>query len=329
MSRENSEEESFTKAVRILFPTERIDISEEDKKRIQNVRGSFSNLLTISEKERFLESLDYDEVKYILDDDLIEVVKQSSNRRVCEICMENINPLILRTLIRETKLSRETMLKFTLTSNSLVLSELMNNKDVDNVILMQMLRNNKTTFPAGLTDAIINHKNIDEETLYRIAKEIPNDFLLCRILASEKANDRIINYLHKHPNDEIRRMAAARDKKTSATELENILLEEFKKCPRDKDTGIIRETFKNQTLHIVPTDTLEAVLINPTLEITCLKDKPGLFGRSISLRIIQHPKISKEMLEYYISNGVEEICKAAKKRLEQIENSVEGHSDDR
>lgn len=276
---------------------ELLEISQENLSEIEE------SILTTSE-EKFTDI--YTDVEYLL-----KVMELTKNKQVFLKCMEFVPVPYIVEKLKEKETSQEMLFKLSLHPHSAVQLAILDREDVTPELLKQMIENFKDEKILPTRYNILNHKAMNEETLYELSN-YDNNQILSQILLTDKVSRRILKKLQTSNDEEIKTMAKVRDPETDPNYIGKIIRKEFKKTIKSKGDYI--NNYDITTVTFLLNDTLEAGIRNPALltelvELYKKSKKPAI----ISL-VIPHPNISKKLLDFYFENGDEEIKEAVSKR---------------
>lgn len=251
---------------------------------------------------------------YYSDESLYSIMENTKNKKVFLKCMDNILIPYLINKIRDPQTSQEMIFKLTLHPHSMVQHAIMKRDDVTPAMLKQMIDNSKSEEMMPMRYSIINHKKMNEETLYKLS-DYDNNQILSLILLTNIVSERIIKKLQYNNDDEIRIMAKVRDPETDPKYIEKIIKRELRKADRVKGDYINR-SYGNIKPFLI-NDTLEAAIRNPKLP-TELVDLYKKFSKpTLVTLVIPHPNVSKELLDFYYTKGDEEVKSAVLKRTKE------------
>lgn len=246
---------------------------------------------------------------------LFEFMEATKNKKVFIMCMELLPIPFILEKIKDPKTSQEMIFKLTLHPNSFIQSAILSREDVTPAILKQLIDNFKYKEDVANRWVIIQHKKMNEKTLYELT-DYDNYDILSEVLLSDKTSQRIIEKLEHSTNLEIQTIAKLRNPKTDIKYIEEVIKDEIKKANIVVGDCINGEKTKEESLGI--NDKLEAAIRNPKLP-TRLVEMYKNFTKLVVLNlVIPHQHISKELLDYYYENGDEDIKNAV---LERIKNS--------
>lgn len=274
-----------------------LEITEENLPKIEE------SILVTSEKE-------FDTI-YDDDDYLYKLMEVTKNKRVFIKCMQFISIPFLEKKVKDADTSKEMIFKLSLHPNHFIQYAILSRNDITPDLLRQMLENYKHKKTLSIRNSIINHKAMNEQTLYDLC-DYDNDDLLAFIILSNNVSNRILKKLQNNENEEIKTMALVRDPQTDFKYIKRILKREFKNLimVEERYLGKVPREIKAFPM----TDILEAGIKNPSLptelvELYKYSTKPALISM-----IIPHPNISDELLDYYYKIGDEDIKEAVSKR---------------
>lgn len=249
--------------------------------------------------------------KIYSDKDLYNIMELTKNRTVFLKCMHDISIKYLIEKIRNQKTPQEMIFKLTLHPHSMVQHEILKREDVTPAMLKQMIDNSKNERIVPGRYPIINHKKMDEETLYQLS-EYDNKNILSLVLLSDKVSERIIKKLQSNEDEEISTMAKVRDPATNPEYIEKIIKRELKKT--DRVAGdYISSSYVNIKPYLI-NDVLEAAINNPKLPSKLVELYKKFTKPTLISFVIPHPNISEELLDFYYKKGDEEIKAAVSKR---------------
>ena len=248
---------------------------------------------------------------YYSDDELYSIMELTKKKSVFLKCMNAILIPYLIGKIKDPKTNQTMIFKLTQHPHSMVQSAILKRDDVTSSMLKQMILNSKNERIVPMRYPIINHKKMTEETLYELS-EHQNNEILSLILLTNIVSDRIIKKLQNSNHEEIRTMAKVRDPKTSPEYIEAIIRRELKKVDRVENDYISRRYCNAKPFLI--NDILEAAIRNPKLPAALVELYKKFSKPTIITLVIPHPNISKELLDFYYTNGDEEVKAAVLKR---------------
>ena len=213
--------------------------------------------------------------------------------------------------IKDPHTSRKMISKLCLHPHSMVQHAILKREDVTPSMLKRMLDISKDERITSMRYHIINHKKMDEETLYTLSG-YDNKQIVSLVLLTDKVSQRIIKKLQGSSDEEIRTMAQVRDPETDPVFIGRIIKKEFKKVERVTNDYIDRHytIMKNYTIN----DILEAAIRNPELPTEQVELYKKCTKPVIISFVIPHPNISKALLDYYDKNGDEEVKEAIANR---------------
>lgn len=246
---------------------------------------------------------------------IFEIMERTKNKSVFLKCLDYIDVRFLVKKATELETSNEMIFKLTLSSRSLVQHAILERDDVTPELLKQMIENFKDEGIDPIRYEIINHKKMNEETLYSLT-DYDNNQILSLILLTDIVSQRIIKKLQKSTDPEIKAMARVRDPQTDPNYIAKIIRREIKNNTRTKDDPI--NPYSYNTNSLVITDVLEAALKNPNLSADTLNLFKGFTKTVVLTLIIPHPNISQELLDYYYKKGGDDVKKAILARKEDV-----------
>lgn len=291
----------------------------------QRLERKIAKLSTLEEKEKFLLQVKKSEICYIAASFLIDVLRQTKNKGVIKRCIDNID--VLRLLEIAENCDKDMVSKLAMSHSSLVIGTIMRRDDFDGDVMLEVVRNSDLDKLKGIIDAMICKESISEDTLWQIANgETTNYYMLSRILASDKVSRRIIKKLEENEDEDIQKMALARDPDIGTERLDVIVNKEIRKCKRQSFASWDREsrTTRMQKTFLILTDILEAAMNNPVLSGKSIDKIARLSTEPITLNfMIPHKNISLKTLEMFAKNGTPRISKAATDKIRELKEKDE------
>lgn len=278
---------------------ELLTVSKENLDRIEQA------ILNTSEEE-------FDNI-YSNDDYLFQIMELTKNRQAFLKCMNFISIPFLLEKLKSKEISKEMVFKLSLHPYPIVQLAILKRDDVTPELLKQMIENFKDEEILPTRYSIINHKSMNEDTLYELC-DYDNNQILSQVLLTDKVSDRILKKLQKSTDDEIRTMAKVRDPETDPEYIGKVLRREFKKAIKSKGEYINMHNMNSVSIEL--TDILEAGIRNPSLPTDLVELYKKSNRSAIISFVIPHPNISKNLLNYYSKNGDKGINEAISKRSE-------------
>ena len=263
-------------------------------------------------------------LRFFSDEDIMEYINISENENYLSICLNSADPYIFFKMAGDKTTPKKTLLRLCESKYGIITAEILRRKDVDKDILKKIVESKKDIEVSGSRVAAINHKKMDEETLFELA-EIENNESQIAIALSDKVSSRILKKLKQSSDDEVVRVAMARDEDTSLVSLLSIISQEFDNIKKGMN-GRALIGRRDAKLPII-TDTLEAALKNPILPVEILEKFKRFPEPVVTKLLIPHRHISEELLNYYIKNGNPYVKKIAKLRLDEIKKQEDSKPD--
>lgn len=278
---------------------ELLTVSKENLDRIEQA------ILNTSEEE-------FDNI-YSNDNYLFQIMELTKNRQVFLKCMNFISIPFLLEKLKSKEISKEMVFKLSLHPYPIVQLAILKRDDVTPELLKQMIENFKDEEILSTRYSIINHKSMNEDTLYELC-DYDNNQILSQVLLTDKVSNRILKKLQKSTDDEIRTMAKVRDPETDPEYIGKVLRREFRKAIKNKGEYI--NTHNINSVSIVLNDILEASIRNPSLPTDLVELYKKSNRSAIISFVIPHTNISKNLLNYYSKKGDKGINEAISKRSE-------------
>lgn len=258
--------------------------------------------------------------KKYTDEQLYRIMELTKNKSVFLKCMEKVFILYLVEKVKNPETPIDMILKLTAHENGMVQLPILNRKDVNPTVLKLMIENFKEKNIDSNRHLIINHKKMDEQTLYDLT-ECDNNQILSLIILSEKVSPRILEKLQQSKDEEIRIMAKVRDPKTDSEYIEKVIKKQIPKALKVKCDYINECIPEHETL--LMNDILEAAIKNPKLPAELIELYKS-FGKTAALSlIIPHPNISEKRLDTYYKLGDDEVKKAVEKARDKRREEIE------
>lgn len=278
---------------------ELLTVSKENLDRIEQA------ILNTSEEE-------FDNI-YSNDNYLFQIMELTKNRQGFLKCMNFISIPFLLEKLKSKEISKEMVFKLSLHPYPIVQLAILKRDDVTPELLKQMIENFKDEEILSTRYSIINHKSMNEDTLYELC-DYDNNQILSQVLLTDKVSNRILKKLQKSTDDEIRTMAKVRDPETDPEYIGKVLRREFRKAIKNKGEYI--NTHNINSVSIVLNDILEAGIRNPSLPTDLVELYKKSNRSAIISFVIPHTNISKNLLNYYSKKGDKGINEAISKRNE-------------
>ena len=114
---------------------------------------------------------------YTNDEFLYEIMEKTRNKEVFVKCMNHICITFLIEKVKNLETSLEMIFKLTLHPSSIIKGYMLNREDVTPELLKEIIKNSDSEEICGLKYAIINHKKMDEPTLYELTDYNDNTIL--------------------------------------------------------------------------------------------------------------------------------------------------------
>lgn len=274
----------------------------------QNLSQVEQDILSTAEEE-------FDNI-YMDDEFLYGVMEKTRNKEVFLKCMNHISFIFLVEKVKNPKTSLEMIFKLTLHPSSIIKGYILKREDVTPELLKEIIKNSDSEEIAGLRYAIINHKKMDEPTLYEMT-DYDDNAISCLILLSNKVSRRIMKKLQNSTDEEVRTVAKVRDSETDAKYIGKVIRREIRKTDRIKRDDIyspeqLRESY-------VINDILEGALRNPTLPSELVSLFKRFTKTTVLTLVIPHPNVSDDLLDYYYKKGDDDVKTAVLERRKKEE----------
>ena len=248
--------------------------------------------------------------KYYTDEEMYRVMELTKNKKVFLKCMENVYIPYLVEKVKNPETSQEMILKLTAHPKGMIQLSILAREDTNTQILKLLLENFKEEKNKPNRHVIINHKKMDEQTLYELT-ECDNNEILSLIILSDKVSSRILEKLQQSKDEEIKIMAKVRDPKTNPEYIKKVIKKEIPKTLRV--TGDYINKFLPEHESLLINDILEAAIRNPKLPSELVDMYKGFCKTIALLYVIPHPNVSQKRLDTYYRLGDDDVKKAVEK----------------
>lgn len=274
----------------------------------QNLSQVEQDILSTPEEE-------FDNI-YTDDEFLYETMEKTRNKEVFLKCMNHTCITFLIEKVKNPKTSLEMIFKLILHPSSIVKGEILKREDITPQLLKEIINISESEEIAGLRYAIINHKKMDEPTLYELT-DYNDNAILCLILLSNKVSRRIMKKLQNSTDEEVQTVAKVRDPETDMKYIEKVVRKEIKNADTTDYEYIDARMYYEKSYVI--NDILEGALKNPRLssELVSLFKR---FTKTTALTLaIPHLNVSDDLLDYYYKKGDDDVKKAVLERRKKEE----------
>jgi len=274
----------------------------------QNLSQVEQDILSTPEEE-------FDNI-YMDDEFLYETMEKTRNKEVFVKCMNHTCITFLIEKVKNPKTSLEMIFKLTLHPSSIIKGYILKREDVTPELLKEIIKNSDSEEIAGLRYAIINHKRMDEPTLYEMT-DYDDNAISCLILLSNKVSRRIMKKLQNSTDEEVKTVAKVRDPETDMKYIEKVIKRERRGADTTECDDISGFNYLQKSYVI--NDILEGALRNPRLS----SELVALFKRftktTVLTLVIPHPNVSDDLLDYYYKKGDDDVKKAVLERRKKEE----------
>lgn len=271
----------------------------------ENLKEIEENILSIKDKL----------YKIYSDDELYKVMELTKNKKVFLKCMNDILIPYLVKKVEDSETPIEMVLKLTSHPHSIIQRSILRRKDTTAKTLRLLIDNFKEEKIIPNRHEIINHKQMDEKTLYELT-DINNNQILSLVILSNKVSHRILKKLQKSNDEEIRTMAKVRDPETDPKYIKRVIKSEISKASKVQGDSINKYLVDDEALLI--NDILEAAIKNPKLPSELIDLYKGFSKTTALTLIIPHPNISEKRLDIYYKKGDEDIKLAVEKARHKL-----------
>ena len=264
----------------------------------------------LQEIEQNILNIEDELYEYYTDEELYRIMELTKNKAVFLKCMENVYIPYLIEKVKNPETSKEMILKLTAHPKGMIQLPILAREDTTTQTLKLLLENFKQEKNKPNRHVIINHKKMDEQTLYELA-DCDNNEILSLIILSDKVSSRILEKLQKSKDEEISTMAKVRDPKTDSEYIKKVIKREIPKT--SKVTGDYINKFLPEHESLLINDVLEAAIRNPKLPSELVDMYKGFCKTIAMLYVIPHPNVSDKRLDTYYRLGDDDVKDAVEK----------------
>lgn len=273
----------------------------------------------LNEIENDILSIQDELYEYYSDEVLYKVMELTKSKKVFLKCMENVYIPYLVEKVKDPNTSTEMILKLTAHPKGMIQLPILERQDTSTNILKLLIENFKDERIMPNRHVIINHRKMDEQTLYELT-ECNNNEILSLIILSDKVSPRILEKLQQNKDEKISTMAKVRDPKTDQEYIKKVIKKEIPKTIKEKGDYINKYFPEHESLLI--NDVLEAAIKNPKLSSELIDLYKGFCKTAVLTLIIQHPNISQKKLDAYYRLGDDDVKEVVIK-LREKKNNIE------
>ena len=273
----------------------------------------------LNEIENDILSIQDELYEYYSDEVLYKVMELTKSKKVFLKCMENVYIPYLVEKVKDPNTSTEMILKLTAHPKGMIQLPILERQDINTNILKLLIENFKDERIMPNRHVIINHRKMDEQTLYELT-ECNNNEILSLIILSDKVSPRILEKLQQNKDEKISTMAKVRDPKTDQEYIKKVIKKEIPKTIKEKGDYINKYFPEHESLLI--NDVLEAAIKNPKLSSELIDLYIGFCKTAVLTLIIQHPNISQKKLDAYYRLGDDDVKEVVIK-LREKKNNIE------